>query len=633
MAWVALCVVAVALLLTMDDRYAGAIADGRQMTWTAIAIVETGEIGQARGRDFTWPRAQGDAVSRYGMAMSLAQVPAAWLAPRVEARLGPGSSQPLFLIVPFLCVCIGAWAAGRAATSLGAGAAGATAAVFLASLASPLGSYAALDLSEPLQAASLAVAFAFAISATASGITRRRALVHSVVVGAAAGIAVLTKSSLLVVAPFAMLPLLAPGGVLSRAAGVGAALGGFSPPAALWLAFELTRFGQLGVSYGGESFTHPWTDGLWRLLVGPNRGFVLYYPALVLAVVAAVAAWRGGTVRKGVAVAGALGVFVGLLALAAPWWAWHGVWGWGPRLLVPALPVLAVSASLLLAGWPAWVRAAVVIVCILINLPGLVQNAAPVTVYATSCQWPTADDTFARSLARYARREDPPGTFRVAPDQVLETVPSASPFLVFPWFHEATATTDVDEAARRLQPVPWASARPDITCGQDVPLDFVRRLLRRPGWAMWGRSFSPDAAFPGFPGVYNEGLLDQVVRAQQLGRAEQALDLAHRLVRLAPSGEADALVLESLRLLKRRSDAATYLSALPRERRSEPKINVVLALFERDAGNENAARALLGSVVVGMRGLPVERMLTAPLAEWPPDLFSMTSSPTDQAGQ
>ena len=127
--WWTVAITALVLLLTIDDRYPGAIADGRQMAWTAIAITETGEIGQARGRDFTWPRAEGDAVSRYGMGMSLAQLPAAWMAPRIEARLGPGASQPLFLIVPLLCVCAAAAAAGWIALGLGLSAGGVAAAV------------------------------------------------------------------------------------------------------------------------------------------------------------------------------------------------------------------------------------------------------------------------------------------------------------------------------------------------------------------------------------------------------------------------------------------------------------------------------------------------------------------------
>ncbi len=113
-AWLALAVVTLATLLTLDDRHPGLSADGRQISFTAVAIVEAGEVGQARARDFTWPRRDvGDAVSRYGMGMSFAQVPAAWMASRVEATRGPGSSQPLFLVAPLLFVLLAAWAAGR----------------------------------------------------------------------------------------------------------------------------------------------------------------------------------------------------------------------------------------------------------------------------------------------------------------------------------------------------------------------------------------------------------------------------------------------------------------------------------------------------------------------------------------
>ncbi len=201
-------ITALALLLTIDDRYPGAIADGRQMAWTAIAMSETGEIGQARGRDFTWARPHGDAVSRYGMAMSLAQVPAAWLAPRVEATLGPGTSQPLFLIAPLFCVCIAAAAAGWIVLLLGSGAGAIVAAVVLTALGSPLGSYASLDLSEPLQAASLSVTLGCAVAATRANVLGTPARLYAFAAGVAAGIAVLTKSSLWLAVPFALLPML-----------------------------------------------------------------------------------------------------------------------------------------------------------------------------------------------------------------------------------------------------------------------------------------------------------------------------------------------------------------------------------------------------------------------------------------
>jgi hypothetical protein len=155
--------------------------------------------------------------------------------------------------------------------------------------------------------------------------------------------------------------------------------------------------------------------------------------------------------------------------------------------------------------------------------------------------------------------------------------------------------------------------------------------MRRPGWPVWGRGFWRDGNAPGFPGVYDEGLLDQVVRAQQLGRAEQALVLARKLARLRPEGEADAYVLESLRLLRQRADAVEYLSGLSQERRSQPKINIVLALFERDAGNEPLARNLLGSVASAFPGTPVQGAIASSLGAWPPDLDAMTRTATDQA--
>ena len=631
---VTLGVIALALLLTIDDRYPGAIADGRQTSWTAVALAETGEIGQARGRDFTWRRPEGDAVSRYGMGMSLAQVPAAWLSPAVEGQLGPGSSQPLFLVTPILFVCLAAWAAGWVAVQLGAAAAGATAAVLLASIASPLGSYAALDLSEPMQAASLSLTFAGAVGAAHSDASRRQAILSAGLAGFAAGLAVLTKSSLLVVAPFALLPLMARGGgplpIRSR---VAVALGGFALPAAIWLWFEFDRFGQVFASYGGEGFTHPLLDGAWRLLVGPNRGLFLYFPAALLAVAALFSVQGEGLTLRRTAVLGALGVLAALLALAAPWWAWHGVWGWGPRLLVPAVPVVAAASVLVLHRWPSWAQRALVAASLLINVPGLLQNAAPLNAYTAACDWPVADELAARSLAGYAWRQDTDGTFRVSPDHVLAKTAAASPLLTHAWFFEATQTTVVGEAARRLRATPWTEARPDIACAQPGTAELLPSLLRRPGWTMWGRGFWPDPAAPGFPGVYDEGLLDQVVRAQQLNRAVQALELARKYGRLVPGGEADAQILESLRLLGRRAEAVEYLSTLSRERRSEPRINVVLALFERDAGNEQMARALLGSVVAGLAGTPAEQAINTPLSAWPRDLMSMTSGETDQVGR
>jgi hypothetical protein len=87
----------------------------------------------------------------------------------IEGRLGPGSSQPLFLIAPLFFTLLAAYAAGRIAEKLGGGPAAVVAAILLASVASPLGSYAAMGFSEPMQAAALAVTLWMALEPRGRG--------------------------------------------------------------------------------------------------------------------------------------------------------------------------------------------------------------------------------------------------------------------------------------------------------------------------------------------------------------------------------------------------------------------------------------------------------------------------------
>ena len=324
-----LLVVAGSLAALIDDRHAGQVADGRQMIRTAVAITESGTVGQARDTDFTLPRAGGDAVSRFGMGTSLLQLPAAWLAPAIEARLGPSASQFLFLLVPFTAVLVAAGAAGRIVIELDGSRLAAAWAVLLASLGSPLASYAAMEFSEPVQAACLAGALALALAAVhaASAPARWRL---SAAAGAAAAFAVLTKTSLLIVAPWALLPLLAAGPAAQRRRSLTAAAAGAAPLLALWAAFEWIRFGRLFGGYPDDRFTNSVLDGAWRLLVGPNRGLLVFFPAAALA-----AAWAVGAIRRreavpALAAAATLGTGAVLLGVAAGYWGWHGMEGGGP---------------------------------------------------------------------------------------------------------------------------------------------------------------------------------------------------------------------------------------------------------------------------------------------------------------
>jgi hypothetical protein len=625
----ALLAVAFVLVVFADDRHVGAVADGRQMIRTAVAITETGEIGQARDTDFSIPRAGGDSVSRFGMGFSLLQLPAAWLAPKIEAFRGPASSQFLFLLVPIVGVLLTAWAAARCVLLLGAPPTAAAPAVLLASLASPLGAYAAMEFSEPVQAAALGLAFTAALaSADRRGPVATRLAVGA---GAAAGFAVLSKSSLVVAAPWTLLPLLAGGGFRRARPKIIAAALGAAPVLAVWLAFELTRFGRLFGGYPDDRFTNGFFDGLWRLIAGPNRGLVLFYPAAGLAAVWAWRAVRDGEKSRRLAAASAWLPTAAMFAVAAPYWGWHGMEGWGPRLIVPSIALLAPLAAARLSRWPQRAGWAFVGVSLLLNIAPLIQHPTPVATYLMNCRWPTVPpDKQANDFPFFAKSVAADGTPTVVPFEVLEREPRASQFLVYPWFRLSTLATGTELVARLSAP-PWYTVRPDI-----VPEPALLRstlapeLARRArlgflGRSLWAAGSGDEVA------VYDDGLRDQVIRAHQLRDPERGVALARKLVRLVPTGESDALMLESFRIAGWRPQAQDYLRSLPRSRRENPKINVVLALFERDAGNDGGAQALLSSVAEAFRGAPAELALRQPLSEWPADLHAMTTVPRRDA--
>lgn len=150
----------------------------------------------------------------------------------------------------------------------------------------------------------------------------------------------------------------------------------------------------------------------------------------------------------------------------------------------------------------------------------------------------------------------------------------------------------------------------------------------------WGRGFWPSTQDARSSAVYDEALADQVLRLLQRHEGAKALALARRLVGLVPDGEDHALVLESYRLLQDTLSASAYLRALPVSRRVSRSVNVVLALFERDAGNEQTARRFLASVASRFPpDVPLQRALHAALPEWPSDLQGMTMPRVKLAGE
>lgn len=85
------------------------------------------------------------------------------------------------------------------------------------------------------------------------------------------------------------------------------------------------------------------------------------------------------------------------------------------------------------------------------------------------------------------------------------------------------------------------------------------------------------------------------------------------------------------RRARRPREAQGALRSWPEQTRRHPLVNVALALFDRDAGEERRARALLGSVASALPATPLQQALTAPLASWPVTLDAMTAAPRRDA--
>ena len=278
--------------------------------------------------------------SSYGIGMSLLMLPPYAFAQTFGADGVSAAMDVNALLYAGTVGCVLAFAKLAGATR---GQAAATAA--LVALGTMLLPYTATAFSE------MGVAFAVAaglVALQASLVQRHWA---PLLAGAAAGLALLMRTDSLVLV---VLPLAAAMALISRdrredLISFGIAL---APFFAIWAIYNMLRFGlpwRLGYE-GPQTFNHPLFDGLLGLTVSPGRGLLWHAPFVVAALVGLRLAWS----RSRLLVLFAVVLLVARLLFYSRWWAWNGGWNWGPRFLVPAMPVLAVGILEIVRRFPAY---------------------------------------------------------------------------------------------------------------------------------------------------------------------------------------------------------------------------------------------------------------------------------------
>jgi hypothetical protein len=142
------------------------------------------------------------------------------------------------------------------------------------------------------------------------------------------------------------------------------------PAAIVVAAYDTLRFGApWRTGYFFATFNHPLVAGLYGLLLSPAAGLFIYVPLLPIALVGLVLTMR----RLPLLASTALVLLAVRIPVYAVWVGWSAYWVWGPRYLVPAMPVLAVGLIEVCRRWSGLHSSVKAAVAFVLAVSGLVQ--------------------------------------------------------------------------------------------------------------------------------------------------------------------------------------------------------------------------------------------------------------------
>lgn len=355
--------IAIATFLTVALTGGGRIAGSDEVTMFEVSrALLVGQISVPEGA--TTIGSGGRSVSKNHAGQAVLALPIV-AAGEAAARLSglPEAKQRLasrFVVAFFNAIVVAVLVGVLVTLALALGASSAAAAASAAALVftTPLWIYAKSFMAEPMQALGLLLAVAGAALARESAgfpaAERRRAEWMS---GIGVCLALSAKASML--APV-VIGVLATGLWRERAIrgpllGLAVALGGH-------LIYNTARFGNpLESGYGGQAslaaFSTPLLAGLHGLLFSPGKGLAWFAPLAWLAPFGVGAMLRARSHRdapRNAAAAfvahGAIAAAIVLLIQSATFQHWGGDGSWGPRYLVPLLPLVLLAVSFALTG-------------------------------------------------------------------------------------------------------------------------------------------------------------------------------------------------------------------------------------------------------------------------------------------
>jgi hypothetical protein len=350
-------------------------SDGAEVISEGLGVMISGEAAYGRmppGEAATAGVSSGR--SMYGIFPTLLALPVlapAWL---LRARLGAPGLDAATALLWTAGVALCGWAFGRLVHVLEPLASPLWAPAFVAGTF--LWPYAADSFMEPFAAAALAAGAAVLIRDGAPAGVKAAALWSS---------ACLLKPVLWLTVPLFVLA-----GVLGsrrHPAPVLKIIGCFGGAVALQLAANALRGSLWDVGYGSLAlrFSTSLSTGLFGLLASPGKGLVFYAPLVLLAAFG----WRRMNPSERLLL---FAVPAAHVLVVARWSWWEGGVAWGPRLLLPVLPLIGASAvhAPRRAAAVALVTGAAVNVLGVLHAPGSWIGYAERLRSPAGVSWPTA---------------------------------------------------------------------------------------------------------------------------------------------------------------------------------------------------------------------------------------------------
>ncbi|MBZ5535390.1 MAG: hypothetical protein LAO31_05490 [Acidobacteriia bacterium] len=536
-------------LCTLSDKVFDWISDGQVMFDTAVSVHEFGELGispEVVDRN-TGVSGTADYYGKYGLGLSIVEQVPLLMVPALEKILGGGKSNVLFAMMNMIITALTALVVALCLRDLGFRfRTGALAAIGFA-FGTPAWPYISYDFSEPLQALCLVAAFWFLLRATKR---HPPSPFYFTLAGLALGYGVFTKALLLILVPIY--------GLYSwrRLEGTSRkehrSFGWFVLPLLVWgvaiAALNLHRFGSIfEFGYGGETtrFTTPLLTGLYGLLLSPTKGLIFYAPLTILL------PWSWWKMRRSRhrELIFLLSIFVLHVATNSKWWSWEGGMSWGPRLLMPILPLMIISASTLLESvrWSLPVFGVCVVAGVTINLLGVLMNFLVWINAAGANQMRLPLEVRGRPAYQYAEHD---GKRWYRPNNAMWYIPALSPLRGHAWLLRLRYF-GVPFPLRMLSSD--ASVAPPRVFFPPIEIDFsllknafALSHLRSAHFWLWETLTSqPREEIFSYP-VYGVSIERQGDRAMARGDRERALECFRRAVELMPNYVSPALKLSRL---------------------------------------------------------------------------------------